>query len=122
MASNVLPFRVNEDKRIDQIMKDMRELFEKQFGKNTFAAYVTIVSSPDLGHTEDDETEVTSYRFTLPPLERSDEDVSAFADLLYNSISKDTNIGAAVMQRYSSKLSEVLGRLIDSDNQEDEVN
>ncbi len=118
--SNLKTFPVNSDAKMESIYKEFRELLNNEFGENTFAAHVTVIHSSDLGKIEDADTEVTAYRFSLVPTDILEEDLDTFVGLLYQAISKDTNIGSAVIRRYSEKFAEFIGHVIDG--AEDEVN
>lgn len=118
--SNVKSFPINVDTKLDNIFKEFNEVLDREFGKNTYASYVTIVHSSDLGKTEDDEAEITSYRFAVIPEGLSEDDTDVFTGLLYKAISKDTNVGSAVVHRYSQKFAEFMGHLVDGEDEEEE--
>ena len=120
MSSNVKSFPVNTETKIDNIMKDFREILDREFGPNNFASYVTIVSAPTLGKTEDVDTEITSYRFTTVPTDADEDHVDTFVGLLYQSMGKDPNIGRAVINKYADKLAELLGHIIESESEDEE--
>lgn len=119
--SNVKTFPINSDTKLNNLLKDFSKTLDREFGANTYAGYVTIVHAPEMNKVDDTHVEVTSYRFTVTPDEKEEESVETLTGLLYRAISKDPNIGGAVMHAYAQKLAEILGTMVAQDDDEEDV-
>lgn len=121
---NVKKFPVNFDKKSEFISNEIKNLLDKELGKDTYAAFMQIVSSPDIGKVPDKDAEVISFTFTFSPEEKKEEDVHTLIGLLLEAVSKDSAIRRAVYNRFSNKFVEVLESLIEAEDndEEEEVN
>lgn len=120
MNANVRVFPIDHDKKLDNILKEFRELLDREFGKDTYAAYVALVNAPNLTSAPEEDVTVTSYRFTAVPAELAEDDRDAFAGLLYKTISKDSMIGKAVIMTYTDKFADIMGNMLESAENEEE--
>jgi hypothetical protein len=116
----VKKFPINTDTKLKNILKDFSKTLDREFGPGTYATYVTVIHAPGIGTLPDDEVEATSYRFTQIPEGIQEDDEDTFLGLLYKAITKDPNIGGAVINRYAQKFAEFVGVAIA--NEEDEEN
>ena len=121
---NVKSFPVNFDKKSEFISNEIKELLDKELGKDSYAAFMQIINSPTIGKTEDKKTEVVSFTFTFSPENKAEEDVHVLVGLLLEAVAKDPAIRRAVYSKLSDKFINVLEALIESDDEEEseEVN
>ena len=87
--NNVKVFPVDDDKRMDDVIAEVRALLSSKFGPDTFASYVTIVHSSTFGKVPDEEADVTAYRFTILPEKKEEEELDTMVGLLYQSLSNN---------------------------------
>lgn len=120
MKTNLKSFPTNYEQKSKNISEEIKEILDRELGKDTYASFMQIINSPDIGKTEDKKAQVVSFTFTFSPENTEDENTQVLIGLLIQAIVKDEAISSAVYDRYSKKLGQALAAMLQDSDDDDE--